>query len=145
MLVEHYGRLVGRQHMQKDRLHRHLFARRQMTDQRVQQQRSNAASPVALVNAQRQNVAHFRFLVRSRFGQNILVLLVQAHVRLDFGHNQTDNRRLADGGQRIESCARRDVDVPVKRVVDGEPVLAQSANLWKIETLLDLLYLGRYK
>lgn len=84
---------------------------------------------MAFVDAQRQNVAHLRFLVGSRFGQNVFVLLVQANVRLDLSNDQTDDRRVGNGGQCVKSCARRDVNVPGEWIIDWEPVLAECANL----------------
>lgn len=132
MLVEHDRRLVCRQHMQEDRLHQQPVAARQVPNQRVQQQRSYAVSPMRLVHAQRQNVRHLGALVRARLRQNVAVLLVHAHERLDLGHNQTDDGQIVNGGQRIEARTGRDVNVPGQRIVNGEPVLAQRAHLFQV-------------
>lgn len=147
MLIEHNRRLVCCQHMQEDHLHLQPVAqptaaitastfsaagRCQAAHQGVQQQRRNAIPPVLFVNAQRQNVRHLGVLVRTRFRQNVAILFVHAHERLDFGHNQADDGHVVHGGQRIETRTRCDVNVPGQWIVDGEPILAQGAHLLQV-------------
>jgi len=58
LLVEKYGRLVGGQRVQEDRLHRMPLGRRQVVHKRVQQQRSDAIASMRTMDAQREYVAN---------------------------------------------------------------------------------------
>lgn len=144
-LIKGYRRPVGRQHVQKDRLDPRPFGRRQVVDKGVEQQRTDAVAPVALVHAQRQNITHVIIPPR-RLVQYPLVLSIQPRKGLDLRDEQPDDLQVDGGGEGEEARAAGDLLVPGEGVLDGEPVLAEGAHLLQVvgheEAQLDLRRTG---